>query len=110
MKYLKTYEDLTDKVIKRYCIWHDLETNKLEILKLLKTEHNKDEKFLSKIYYTFIDLYYISENLELQTTPGTTQFIVNEKNTNKNVIYSTDNLDDCKIRILEIAQAIKYNI
>lgn len=116
MKYIKTYEHIDDKKLKKYAIWHMGEAydKSYEIIRVIDEYRNLDDyQYKTKTIYVY---YTDTEKLEPPNHKKNTYSFKEDGDTfhlddsREYIHYTSNSLQDCIDIVPLIAKAKKYNL
>lgn len=105
MKHIKVYESDEIKELKKYAIWQSpLEKIKYEIIEIV----NINKLTPSIIQYSSRTIYKIIDNKEVHTFSVVETF--NSTAIKDHILYTSDDLQDCRFEIELLIAKNKYNL
>ena len=116
MKYIKTYENKKIDNLKKYFIYKNNSViySIYKIIGTIETNNNPKFKKQSNDFFSMTinrEYYYLRESKKLIADDDNKKILVGTSNFRfDNIIYTSDNLEDCVDFIKTILNSIKYNL
>jgi hypothetical protein len=102
MKHLKTFENI-NTVYKKYAVWMKLDTNTFNLIEITDDSDVNVIKF--KVLYTY------NKNGDVNIIPKIKKpHIFYKEYAKKRIIFSSDNIEECKEQIRLLSTANKFNL
>lgn len=102
MKYLKTYENI-DNPYKKYGVWEKDKPNYFYIIKILG-------KWGNKFKITTLNIFNEEKQIFTESPVGSRKNTIYEQYAKKHILFSSDDIEECKEKIILLSKANKFNL